>query len=200
MGEAGRRVARLGSLADRPEDLSSPQRHTFRVPPIPKAGFDGIVVRCQVLECEPPSRLAYSWSAGPIIDTQVSYRLEPDGDGARVFFEPSGFDLSQPWANRLSEEPSLVGRKCSSGFPAWSGALRGVKAAKSETSVEKFKSRQQWLSQPLAGFAFTNQSGRLDSNQRPHGPEPQAQLATPCKIAAFPVSGLSGFPALQGFP
>jgi len=67
------------------------------VPPNPKAGFDGIVVRCQVLECEPPSRLAYSWSAGPIIDTQVIYRLEPDGDGTRVFFEHSGFDMSQPW-------------------------------------------------------------------------------------------------------
>jgi hypothetical protein len=56
----------------------------------------------------------------------------------------------------------LVGRECSSGFPAWSGALRGVKAAKSETSVQKFKFRQQWLSQPLAGFAVTNQSGRQD--------------------------------------
>jgi uncharacterized protein YndB with AHSA1/START domain len=72
VGEAGRRVARLGSLADRPEDLSSPQRHTFRVPPNPKAGFDGIVVRCQVLECEPPSRLASSWSAGPIKDGKVT--------------------------------------------------------------------------------------------------------------------------------
>jgi len=100
VGEAGRRVARLGSLADRPEDLSSPQRHTFRVPPNPKAGFDGIVVRCQVLECKPPSRLAYSWSAGPIIDTQVIYRLEPDGDGTRVLFEYSGFDMSQPWGEQ----------------------------------------------------------------------------------------------------
>ena len=122
MGEAGRRVARLGSLADRPEDLSSPQRHTFRVPPNPKAGFDGIVVRCQVLECEPPSRLAYSWSAGPIIDTQVSYRLEPAGGGMRVFFEHSGLDMSQPWgeqafrgaefgwARTLERLPGVVGR------------------------------------------------------------------------------------------
>jgi hypothetical protein len=65
------------------------------VPPNPKAGFDGIVVRYRVLECEPPGRLAYSWSAGPIIDTQVIYRLESDGDGTRVFFEHSGFDMSQ---------------------------------------------------------------------------------------------------------
>ena len=41
VGEAGRRVARLGSLADRPEDLSSPQRHTFRVPPNPKEWVQG---------------------------------------------------------------------------------------------------------------------------------------------------------------
>lgn len=57
-------------------------------------------MRCQVLECEPPSRLAYSWSAGPIIDTQVSYRLEPDRGGTRVFFEHSGFDMSHPWGEQ----------------------------------------------------------------------------------------------------
>ena len=108
MGEAVRRVARLGSLADRPEDLCSPQRHAFRVPPNPKAGFDRIVVCCQVLECELPSRLAYSWSAGPIIDTQVSYRLEPDGDGTRVFFEHSGFDMSQPWGEKLAAPTEMA--------------------------------------------------------------------------------------------
>ena len=70
------------------------------MPPNPKVGFDGIVVRCQVLEREPPSRLAYSWSAGPIIDTHGIYRLEPDGDGTRVFFEHSGFDMSQPWGEQ----------------------------------------------------------------------------------------------------
>jgi hypothetical protein len=63
VGEAGGRVVRLGSLADRPEDLSSPQRHTFRVPPNPKAGFDGIVVRCQVLDCELAFRGAeFGWA------------------------------------------------------------------------------------------------------------------------------------------
>ena len=42
---------------------------TFRVPPNPKVGFEGLVVRCEVLQCEPPSlnttgQLAFSWSAG----------------------------------------------------------------------------------------------------------------------------------------
>src|SRR5262249_45734235 len=74
-------------------------RFTFRVPPNAKAGFDGIV-RCEVLECEPPSRLAYSWPGGPVVATLVVYRLEPEGDGTRLFFEHSGFDVSQPWANQ----------------------------------------------------------------------------------------------------
>jgi uncharacterized protein YndB with AHSA1/START domain len=74
-------------------------RFTFRVPPNPKAGFDGIV-HCQVLECEPPSRLAYSWAGGAVVNTQVCYWLEPDGDGTRLFFEHSGFDLSQPWGDQ----------------------------------------------------------------------------------------------------
>jgi uncharacterized protein YndB with AHSA1/START domain len=74
-------------------------RFTFRVPANPKAGFDG-VVRCEVLECEPPPLLGYSWSGGPVVGTQVSYRLEPEGDGTRAFFEHSGFDLSQPWGEQ----------------------------------------------------------------------------------------------------
>jgi hypothetical protein len=30
----------------------------------------------------------------------VSFRLEPDGDGTRIFFEHSGFDVSQPWGKQ----------------------------------------------------------------------------------------------------
>jgi uncharacterized protein YndB with AHSA1/START domain len=71
-------------------------RFTFRVPPNPKVDFDG-TVRCEVLECAPPSTLAYSWAGGAVAGTQVRYRLEPDGDGTRLHFEQSGFDLSQSW-------------------------------------------------------------------------------------------------------
>ena len=74
---------------------------TFRVPANPKVNFDGLVVRCEVLECEPPSRLGFSWSAGgPVDNTRVSYRLEPDGDGTRLVFEHSGFDVAQPWGEQ----------------------------------------------------------------------------------------------------
>jgi uncharacterized protein YndB with AHSA1/START domain len=85
-----------------PNDFAPHVGHhfTFRVPPNPKVGFDGMVVRCEVLECEPPSRLAFSWSAGGLEGTRVSFRLEPDGEGTRVLFEHSGFDVSLPWGDQ----------------------------------------------------------------------------------------------------
>jgi uncharacterized protein YndB with AHSA1/START domain len=98
---------------------------TFQVPPNPKVNFEGIIVHCEVLECEPPrenagGRLEFSWSAGAIADTRVSFRLEPDGQGTRLFFEHSGFDVSQPfgmqafkgaeygWAKMLGQLPAVV--------------------------------------------------------------------------------------------
>jgi uncharacterized protein YndB with AHSA1/START domain len=86
-----------------PNDFAPHVGHhfTFRVPPNPKVGFDGLIVHCEVLECEPPNRLAFSWSAGgPVVNTRVSFRLEPEGDGTRVLFEHSGFDVSQPWGKQ----------------------------------------------------------------------------------------------------
>jgi uncharacterized protein YndB with AHSA1/START domain len=78
-------------------------RFAFQVPPNPKVNFDGLTVRCEVLQCDPPHRLAFSWSAGELVDTRVSFRLEPDrldGDATRLFFEHAGFDLSQPWGEQ----------------------------------------------------------------------------------------------------
>ena len=68
-------------------------------PPNPKGGFDGIVVRCQVLEREPPSRLACSWSAGPIIDRQVIYRPESKLLRWAKFALLARSDLSSPIAS-----------------------------------------------------------------------------------------------------
>lgn len=98
-------IANRAALAEwmYPNDFEPRVGHpfTFRVPPNPKAGFDGLTVRCEVLECEPPARLVFSWSAGgPVENTRVSFRLEPDGDGTRLFFEHSGFDLAHPFGNQ----------------------------------------------------------------------------------------------------
>jgi uncharacterized protein YndB with AHSA1/START domain len=75
-------------------------RFMFHVPPNPKANFDGLVVHCEVLECDPPNRLAFSWSAGGLVGTQVSFRLEPEGEGTRLLFEHSGFDVSLPFGEQ----------------------------------------------------------------------------------------------------
>ncbi len=86
-----------------PNDFEPRVGHSFafQVPPNPRVGFDGLVVRCEVLECEPPSRLAFSWSAGgPVENTRVSYRLEPDGGSTRLIFEHSGFDVSLPFGEQ----------------------------------------------------------------------------------------------------
>jgi uncharacterized protein YndB with AHSA1/START domain len=74
---------------------------TFRVPGNPEMNFDGLTVRCEVLECDPPDRLAFSWAAGgPVENTRVSFRLAPEGDGTRLFFEHSGFDVTQPFGQQ----------------------------------------------------------------------------------------------------
>jgi uncharacterized protein YndB with AHSA1/START domain len=76
-------------------------KFTFHVPGNPKVNFDGLIVRCEVLECEPPSRLVFSWSAGGAVEnTQVSFQLEPDGEGTRILFEHSGFDVSLPFGDQ----------------------------------------------------------------------------------------------------
>lgn len=76
-------------------------RFTFRVPPKPAVGFDGLTVQCEVLECDPPRRLAFSWSVpGPVANTVVTFRLESAGGETRVYFEHAGFDESQPYGTQ----------------------------------------------------------------------------------------------------
>jgi uncharacterized protein YndB with AHSA1/START domain len=69
-------------------------RFTFQSDPVPPY-WDG-VVQCEVTELDPPRRLAYTWRGGPLLDTLVTYVLEPEGDGTRLDFEHSGFDLANP--------------------------------------------------------------------------------------------------------
>ena len=98
-------------------------RFTFQVPSNPQANFAGMTVRCEVLECEPPHRLVFSWSADGVLEgTQVSFQLEPDGEGTRVLFAHAGFDVSQPrgdqafrgaefgWTKMLGQLPAATAR------------------------------------------------------------------------------------------
>jgi uncharacterized protein YndB with AHSA1/START domain len=108
-----------------PNDIEPRVGHcfTFQVPPNPKVNFDGLTVNCVVLECEAPNRLVFSWSAAGLADTQVSFRLEVDGQGTRLFLDHSGFDVSQPfgnqafkgaefgWAKMLEQLPEIVANR-----------------------------------------------------------------------------------------
>jgi uncharacterized protein YndB with AHSA1/START domain len=54
-------------------------------------GWDGIV-RCEVLEVQPPRLLRYSWQGGEgERPTMVTYRVQAIEEGARLTYEHTGF-------------------------------------------------------------------------------------------------------------
>jgi uncharacterized protein YndB with AHSA1/START domain len=66
-----------------PNDFKPVVGHTFTLRTEPAPGFDGIV-RCEVLELEPPTHMVWSWSGGKV-DTTVTFTLD-DLDGSRTRF------------------------------------------------------------------------------------------------------------------
>ena len=74
---------------------------TFRVPPNPKVEFRraGRALRGAGVRTAQSARVLVV-GRRTVVDTRVSFRLEPDGDGTRLFFEHSGFDVSQPWGDQ----------------------------------------------------------------------------------------------------
>lgn len=50
---------------------------------------------CEVLTVDPPRLLRYSFARGSL-DTTVTWRLHPEGNGTRLFLEHAGFDLDSP--------------------------------------------------------------------------------------------------------
>ncbi|OBI00930.1 SRPBCC domain-containing protein [Mycobacterium sp. E2733] len=48
---------------------------------------------CKVLEVDPPHRFVYTFTSA----WTLSWRLEPEGSGTRVFLEHSGFDMNNRW-------------------------------------------------------------------------------------------------------
>lgn len=50
---------------------------------------------CQVLAVEPERLLQYTFSPDTL-DTTITWRLEPEGSGTRIFLEHAGFDLDSP--------------------------------------------------------------------------------------------------------
>jgi uncharacterized protein YndB with AHSA1/START domain len=73
-----------------PNDIRPEAGHRFELlaEPVPAAGFAGGPVACEVLAVEPGRRLSIRW--GP--QWTVTWRLEPEGTGTRLFLTHEGFD------------------------------------------------------------------------------------------------------------
>jgi len=84
--------ALLASWLMEPEEFAPVVGQRFRFRMAPKPGFDG-VVHCEVLEADPPRRLAYSWAGGPTRKrpSVVTWTLRPEGPGTRLELEHAGF-------------------------------------------------------------------------------------------------------------
>lgn len=63
--------------------------HKFQFRAKPVGGWDGIV-KCEVLELVPERRLVITWTSN-MIDTKVTFLLEPAGTGTRLTLLHTGF-------------------------------------------------------------------------------------------------------------
>lgn len=80
-----------------PNDFKPEVGHRFQFGTKPKSplGFDGRVY-CEVLEIIPFRKLVYSWKGGlskekPLLDSIVTWTLEPLENGTRLTLEQTGF-------------------------------------------------------------------------------------------------------------
>jgi uncharacterized protein YndB with AHSA1/START domain len=97
-------------------------RFTFHADPIPAAGFGG-TGHAEVLGFDAGKMLKLAWRAAPEdpsrLDSTVTFRLEPEGTGTRLFIEHDGFDLSDPYQ-------AASRRILGTGWPGMPGRMSAV--------------------------------------------------------------------------
>jgi uncharacterized protein YndB with AHSA1/START domain len=80
--------------------LEAGHKFTFRGFPIPAAGFGG-TGHSEVLDFEPEKMLRIAWRAAPDdlskLDSTVTFTLEPEGRGTRLFLAHEGFEPGDPY-------------------------------------------------------------------------------------------------------
>jgi len=104
-----------------PNDFAAAVGHRFTFRAKPMGDWDG-VVHCEVLACEPPRLLRYSWKGGSSanpdrgspLDTTVTWTLTPAEGGTEVRMVHEGFVLP---ANRFAFDAMS---------PGWGRVLDGV--------------------------------------------------------------------------
>jgi uncharacterized protein YndB with AHSA1/START domain len=79
-----------------PNDFKPTRGHHFMflTDAAPKSGFDGRI-HCTVLRIEPPRLLAISWRSSGL-DSTVTWRLQAEGQGTRLFLTHDGFNEFDP--------------------------------------------------------------------------------------------------------
>jgi uncharacterized protein YndB with AHSA1/START domain len=85
-----------------PNDFEATVGHRFTFTTKPVGDWDG-VVHCEVLDCDPPHLLRYSWKGGSDtnpkygskLDTVVTWALTRADGGTHVRMEHSGFRLPE---------------------------------------------------------------------------------------------------------
>jgi uncharacterized protein YndB with AHSA1/START domain len=70
---------------------------------------------CEVTAVEPERVISYTFAEGSL-DTTITWRLEPEGNGTRLFLEHAGFDLDSPMGKAAFDG---MGR-------GWPGLLAGI--------------------------------------------------------------------------
>jgi uncharacterized protein YndB with AHSA1/START domain len=92
---------------------------TFQGVPLPGAGFGG-TGHSEVLAFTVERMLKIAWRAGADdasgLDSTVTFTLEPEGAGTRLFLTHEGFDPGDPY--------QVEGRRLMGG--GWVGVLRGI--------------------------------------------------------------------------
>jgi uncharacterized protein YndB with AHSA1/START domain len=73
-----------------PNDFAAVVGHRFQLDTGEWGTTHGVV-----LEVDAPRLLRYSWRNGPL-DTEVTWRLVPEGHGTRLFLDHAGFELDHP--------------------------------------------------------------------------------------------------------
>lgn len=72
---------------------------------------------CEILQVEPEKLLRYTFAEGSL-DTTITWRLEPEGVGTRLFLEHAGFNADSP-----------LGRAAIEGMGnGWPGLLRRIES------------------------------------------------------------------------
>lgn len=99
-------------------DFKAEVGHRFHFQTKASVGFNGIV-QCEVTEVDPPHRLAYTWTGGPLSQpTSVRWTLEPTSQGTRLLLDHNGFEsvtgllvsvlLGSGWRKMLNDALPLI--------------------------------------------------------------------------------------------